>query len=63
MTFVRNAWYVASWAHDLTTEPQAETILSENVVLWRGEDGKVRAAENVCPPPVPASVAGPRAGQ
>ena len=49
MTFVRNAWYVASWAHDLTTEPQAETILSENVVLWRGEDGKVRAAENVCP--------------
>ncbi len=49
MTFVRNAWYVASWAHDLTTEPQAETILSENVVLWRGEDGKVRAAENICP--------------
>ena len=49
MTFVRNAWYVASWAHDLTTEPQAETILSENVVLWRGGDGKVRAAENVCP--------------
>jgi phenylpropionate dioxygenase-like ring-hydroxylating dioxygenase large terminal subunit len=49
MTFVRNAWYVAGWAHDLTTEPLAETILSENVVLWRGEDGKPRAAENVCP--------------
>jgi vanillate O-demethylase monooxygenase subunit len=49
MTFVRNAWYVAGWAHDLTDAPLAETILSENVVLWRGEDGKPRAAENVCP--------------
>jgi phenylpropionate dioxygenase-like ring-hydroxylating dioxygenase large terminal subunit len=49
MTFVRNAWYVASWAHDLTTEPLAETILGENIVLWRGEDGVPRAAEDVCP--------------
>ena len=49
MSFVRNAWYVASWAHDLKDEPLAETILGENVVLWRGEGGNVHAAENVCP--------------
>ena len=49
MTFVRKAWYVASWSHDLTSEPVAETILGENVVLWRGEDGLSRAAQNLCP--------------
>jgi phenylpropionate dioxygenase-like ring-hydroxylating dioxygenase large terminal subunit len=49
MTFVRNAWYVASWSHDLKSDPLPETILGENVVLWRGEDGAPRAAEDVCP--------------
>ena len=49
MSFVRNAWYVACWAHDLSTDPLAETILSKNIVLWRGEDGTPRAAENLCP--------------
>jgi phenylpropionate dioxygenase-like ring-hydroxylating dioxygenase large terminal subunit len=49
MSFIRNAWYVANWAHDLQDEPLAQTILGENVVLWRGADGDVRAAEDVCP--------------
>lgn len=49
MTFVRNAWYVASWAHDLTGAPVAETILGDKLVLWRGADGKARAAEDLCP--------------
>ena len=49
MSFIRNAWYVASWANDLQDKPIPQTILSENIVLWRGEDGGVRAAENVCP--------------
>jgi vanillate O-demethylase monooxygenase subunit len=49
MTFVRNAWYVASWAFELGAEPLAKTILEENIVLWRGGDGVPRAAENVCP--------------
>lgn len=49
MTFVRNAWYVASWAHDLNDTPVAQTILGENLVLWRGADGVVRAAEDLCP--------------
>lgn len=49
MTFVRNAWYVASWSHDLTDAPVAQTVLGENLVLWRGDDGITRAAENLCP--------------
>ena len=49
MSFVRNAWYVASWAHDVTDAPRAETVLGENVVLWRDRDGAVRALEDRCP--------------
>ena len=49
MSFIRNAWYVASWAHDLSDRPLPQTILGENVVLWRGGDGTVRATEDVCP--------------
>ncbi|PPR09858.1 MAG: Toluene-4-sulfonate monooxygenase system iron-sulfur subunit TsaM1 [Alphaproteobacteria bacterium MarineAlpha11_Bin1] len=49
MAFIKNAWYVASWTHDLKDEPLPQTILNEKIVLWRGEDGVVRAAEDVCP--------------
>jgi phenylpropionate dioxygenase-like ring-hydroxylating dioxygenase large terminal subunit len=49
MSFVRNAWYVACWAHDLTDRPVPQTVLGENIVLWRGADGKARAAEDLCP--------------
>lgn len=49
MTFVRNAWYVASWASDVTDAPVARTVLGEKVVLWRGKSGAVHAAEDLCP--------------
>ena len=49
MGFVKNAWYVACWTDDITNEPRAETILNENVVLWRGADGLIGATENICP--------------
>lgn len=49
MTFVRNAWYVACWSTDLVDAPHAETILGENVVLWRDGAGAPHAAEDLCP--------------
>ena len=49
MGFVKNAWYVACWGRDLIDRPRAETVLGEKVVLCRGRDGTVRAAENLCP--------------
>lgn len=49
MSFVRNAWYVASWAHDVTNKPCAETVLGEKVVLWRDRDGVAHALEDRCP--------------
>ncbi|MEC7463699.1 MAG: aromatic ring-hydroxylating dioxygenase subunit alpha [Pseudomonadota bacterium] len=49
MAFIHNAWYVACWAEELKSEPSSRTILNENIVLWRGQDGRVRATENICP--------------
>jgi phenylpropionate dioxygenase-like ring-hydroxylating dioxygenase large terminal subunit len=47
--FVRNAWYVASWA-DALGEGQlvARTIMDEPVVLFRRADGSIAAIEDRC---------------
>lgn len=48
MTYVRNAWYVASWAKDLVAcKPQAVMILDEPIVIWRNDAG-VHALEDRC---------------
>ncbi len=49
MSFIQNAWYVACWGDDLADRPVPQTVLGENIVLWRGADGKARAAEDLCP--------------
>ena len=49
MNYVRNAWYVASWSHDLQmSKPTAMKILGEPIVLFRGEAGQVFALEDRC---------------
>jgi phenylpropionate dioxygenase-like ring-hydroxylating dioxygenase large terminal subunit len=49
MTFLRNAWYAACWAADLTPgEPLAKTILCDPVVLWRDAAGAPVALEDRC---------------
>ena len=47
--YVRNAWYAAAWADELTDKPLARTLLDENVVLFRGASGAVGALEDICP--------------
>lgn len=49
MAFVRNAWYVAAWSRDLDTAPVARTILGDNVVLFRTENGDPAALRDLCP--------------
>ena len=47
--YVRNAWYVAAWTHEI--EPSktfAITILDEPVVIWRSEGGLLAALEDRC---------------
>ena len=47
--FVRNAWYMASWAKDLGDKPLPITILDEPVVIFRGENGAIGGLADVCP--------------
>ena len=50
MIFLRNAWYVAAWADELTTEALiARTILDEPLVLFRDHEGRPAALPDRCP--------------
>ena len=46
--FVRNAWYVAAWDHEVTREMRRRVILDEPVVLFRRDDGAPVALEDRC---------------
>ena len=46
--FVRNAWYIACWAHELGRAPVTRTMLEEDVVLYRKENGAPVALEDRC---------------
>ncbi len=49
MNYVRNAWYVAAWSHEIEdAKPFAITILDEPVVIYRGESGRLAALEDRC---------------
>ena len=48
-SFIRNAWYAACWAHELTPEPRPEMILGEELVVFRTESGVAAAVEDCCP--------------
>jgi vanillate O-demethylase monooxygenase subunit len=47
--FLRNAWYVAAWDHEVSAErPFGRLLLNEPVVLFRDAAGKVVALEDRC---------------
>lgn len=48
-TFVRNAWYVAALASEVTQSILGRTLLSEPLILYRTEAGKVVCLEGTCP--------------
>jgi vanillate O-demethylase monooxygenase subunit len=49
-TYLRNAWYVAAWADELTDgKLLPRIIMREPVVLYRKPDGSVAALEDRCP--------------
>lgn len=47
--FVRNAWYVAAIARDVSRTMLPLTILGERIVLYAKEDGTPVALEDACP--------------
>lgn len=49
MSYVRNAWYVASWSQDIVPgKLHGMTIMDEPIVIWRVESGQVHALEDRC---------------
>ncbi len=46
--FVRNAWYVAAWDHEIGREMRRRIILNEPVLLYRKGDGTAVALEDRC---------------
>lgn len=46
---VRNGWYVAAFAKDVTRVPIARTIVNQPVALYRKEDGAAVAVGGRCP--------------
>jgi len=49
MNYVRNAWYVAAWAHECVSErPLGTRVLNEPIVIWRSANGGLAAFEDRC---------------
>lgn len=47
--FLKNAWYVAAWDHEVAADkPFGRILLNEPLVLYRTQAGKVVALENRC---------------
>lgn len=47
--FLRHAWYVAGWDHEVTHQPRASRVLGQDLVLYRDEGGRPAALEDLCP--------------
>ena len=49
MAFVKNAWYVAGWSSEFDQQFRCVTVLDENLLMFRKQDGTVVALEDRCP--------------
>lgn len=49
MTYLRNCWYAAAYAHEVSQAPLARQLLGEHVVLYRTADGTAHALHDRCP--------------
>lgn len=49
MSFVRNAWYIAAWTHEIGQAPFHRIILGRPVVLFRDASGNIAALNDRCP--------------
>ncbi len=47
--YLRNAWYMAAWAHEVGRHLLRRRILGQPILLYRGEDEKVAALTDRCP--------------
>lgn len=48
MSHIKNGWYIAAWAEEISTKPLARTIGNEPLVLYRDSGGKAAALLDRC---------------
>jgi phenylpropionate dioxygenase-like ring-hydroxylating dioxygenase large terminal subunit len=48
MSYVRNAWYVAAWDHEIGRDMLRRIIMDEPILLYRRQDGTPVALEDRC---------------
>lgn len=46
--FARNAWYVIAWSEEIGRHPMKRSVLNDDVVLYRKEDGTAVALADRC---------------
>lgn len=46
---LKNGWYVAAWADELSADPVERRIIGERIVLYRRGDGAPAALAGLCP--------------
>lgn len=49
MNYLKNAWYAAAWAHEISSGMLARTLLEQYVVFYRDPFGKPIALADRCP--------------
>ena len=47
--FLKNAWYVAAWSHEIDNSLRQIIVLDEKICVFRNSDGEVIALEDACP--------------
>jgi phenylpropionate dioxygenase-like ring-hydroxylating dioxygenase large terminal subunit len=46
---LRHYWHPVRWAIEVGNQPTATTLLDQRIVMWRGADGTLVAAQDRCP--------------
>ena len=47
MEFVRNAWYVAGWSSEFSSELTTIKVLDEDILIFRNSTGKVHCVFSI----------------
>ena len=47
--FLKNAWYVAAWADEVTHNLQQITVLNQKICIFKSQSGDFVALEDACP--------------
>ncbi len=47
--YLRNAWYVGAWAHEVGSHPLPRTLLNEPLVMYRTRSGTIAVLTDICP--------------